>query len=315
MSEEGEAEVDAGQIADTQPDAGTAAGRRQADAVPGHEREREAPDAPPHAAAMGGAHGHPDARPGDDWGHAGYDTRHDADEYDYPRELRPHSRASSRGRDYPRRGPEYDAGYADSRAARRRDSREDEGDYRGAAYRPGRAGEREGYRAGYYRRYEREYPRFKRRESGRGAYPRGGYGGGGGSSEGGDEEYLARRDMDKERAIEELRLRVRTASDRPPEEGRPGARDRSPPASQHLPAMNRYAGPRTDAAASGVPPPPTTQPPGAHAAGAAASDSAYATVEDRTQRVESGPPADMDDLEEGEHVEDAMEVDLPQEMG
>ncbi|KAJ2772274.1 hypothetical protein IWQ56_001453 [Coemansia nantahalensis] len=295
MSEEGEANEDVGRLPEASrpppagaPGASGAGERRQSEVHADREHGREGYTAPPHTAATeaeDSAHGHPEARPGGDWGYAAYDVRHDAEEHGYPREPRPHSRGSSRGRGHPRHDPEYDPGFPDSRAARRRDPRDGEGDYRGGAYRQGRYGEREGPRGGYYRRYEWEHSRYKRREPGRGAYPRAGYGGGGGS-EGGDEEYLARRDMDKERAIEELRLRVRGASDRPPEEGRPDARDHIRSASRHQSAAQWHVG----------------------------GDGAGAAVEDPALRPEAPPPVDMDDLEEGEHVEGAMDVDPPQEI-
>ncbi|KAJ2783929.1 hypothetical protein H4R18_001412 [Coemansia javaensis] len=228
MSEEGEAELDAGQIREERP------------AAPGAGEPQQS-----HAEA--------------------------ASEQGSRREARSRSRASSRGRDHHAwRGGEYSAPHYDSPPPpRRRESRGGEGEHRGGPYgRPGRYGEREreGYRAADYGR------RFKRRESGRGAYSRFGYGSG---EEGGPgDDYMAQRDMDKERAIEELRSRVRA---RPADEGRQYARARSRDG-PHAAASPR---PRAMAAAAGA---------------------EAARPDEPTQ------PVDMDDLEEGEHVEGAMDM-------
>ncbi|KAJ2456324.1 hypothetical protein EV183_000251 [Coemansia sp. RSA 2336] len=274
MSEEGEADFDAGQIAEPSSSAAIAKSpaREVSDGAPASVDSKE------KAAAMDSTEfkrypdndeGHrPEYMPRhDSYAPPGADRRYDNDYY---RRREVHSRSRSR----------HSAGFHEPRDRRR----ESEGDYYGGSYRQSRYGDREYSRGGYYRRYDRGDPRYRRRESGRRGYSRGRYSG----REGVNGEYAARRDIDKERAIEELRERVRAGADRPAEDVPPVSRERSRPPSRLSESASRV-------------PPAVTKPP---------VDSEAVAEES----AEAKPVAiNMDDLEEGEHVEGAMDVDLPPE--
>ncbi|KAJ1889097.1 hypothetical protein LPJ66_008215, partial [Kickxella alabastrina] len=160
------------------------------------------------------------------------------------------SRSRSRSREYSRRA----GGYTDLRYR----AGGDEPEYHGStSYRPGRYAEP--LRPRYDRRYERE-PRYRRRAEER------------------MDDQPGRRDVDKERAIEELRLRVRGAPN--------GARERS----------------RSAARPTGSAPAPA---PALAPTPASASAPAPATVVVVAESVgdTTTTNVDMDDIEEGEHIE------------
>ncbi|KAJ1889076.1 hypothetical protein LPJ66_008227 [Kickxella alabastrina] len=162
------------------------------------------------------------------------------------RTARSRSRSRSRSREYSRRV----GGYTDLRYR----GGGDEPEYRGStSYRPGRYAEPS--RPRYDRRYERE-PRYRRRAEER------------------LDDQPGRRDVDKERAIEELRLRVRGAAD--------GARERSRSAA------------RPTVSASAPAPASASAPAFAPATAVVVAESVGGTT---TTNV------DMDDIEEGEHIE------------
>ncbi|KAJ2362181.1 hypothetical protein H4S01_004909 [Coemansia sp. RSA 2610] len=270
MSEEGETGFDAGHAPDAPPTAlvkSPVAGE-----LPRAESAAAKPGPSEAAADMGvdprGTHG------------AGHGPRYAEDEY--------HQRREPRSRSRPRNG----AAPYDSRPPARRESRGDDAEYHDGAYRQSRYDDRDYSRSGYYRRYERESPRYKRRESGRSGYSRG-YPG----REEPEGEYAVRRDIDKDRAIEELRCRVRAGTDRPADEAIPLASERG----------------RSPLRASvAVPPPATQQPPAAAEAERSQAIQSAAAVTTDGATAEQKAVMDMDDLEEGEHVEGVMDVDTPQ---
>ncbi|KAJ2824164.1 hypothetical protein IWW50_003459 [Coemansia erecta] len=307
MSEEGEAEFDAGQIAEDshaalvkEPARGSSRGQLPT------ESSNARPAGMESAAAEAGV-GPGAARTSD--GTAGEHSNSSYRRADYVPRYEGHDggavqspsadRRFAEDEYYRRRGPRSrsrswnGAAYYDSRTPRRRESRADEGVYHGATYRQGRYGDRDSQRGGYYRRYEREPPRYKRRESGRSGYSRGGYPG----RDEAEGEYAGRRDSDKDRAIEELRSRVRAGTDRPADEVIAPLHDQSRSASRPSAttpiSSSRHAAGASEAEAAGG-----THHPAAVAEGGSA---------------EQANPVNMDDLEEGEHVEGAMDVDLPQE--
>ncbi|KAJ2325511.1 hypothetical protein GGI00_005016, partial [Coemansia sp. RSA 2681] len=228
MSEEGEADFDAGQILE---DAHDIQFSSEARASPRQERRptaAAAPIAPAAGEAVQGTAAGADAAPSsvaaEGSGEARYahGSSERRGEYDarHGEALPPRSpEASRRAGDedyYHRRG----SGRSRSRSRHRSPSRdharrgaptEYSGEYRGGSYRVNRYGERELSRSGYYRRNERESTGYRRRDSERQPYSRSGYSARD-EVEAGD---ASRRIVDKERAIEELRLRVRSATDRP----------------------------------------------------------------------------------------------------
>ncbi|KAJ2609395.1 hypothetical protein H4S08_004073 [Coemansia sp. RSA 1365] len=222
------------------------------------------------------------------------DSRYRDDEHYYRRGERSTSRTSVRASDYTRRATEVDPTHDDSRAMRHRDSRVDDVDYRESSYRHSRYTDRErdSHRAGYYHRYERESPRYKRREFGRSAYSRSGYG----EREELGEEYSVRRDIDKERAIEELRSRVRATADRPAGE------DISAPRSGFMTTPRVSSNAMVPEAGTS----PSVQANVPSGNGQPADDTAPTGADNE-------PPADMDDLEEGEHIETAVDVEPQRE--
>ncbi|KAJ1952332.1 hypothetical protein EC988_003615 [Linderina pennispora] len=203
---------------------------------------------------------YPPRSPGQGW------AQRPEDEY-YRRDNR--SRSRSGERDASRRAY-YDA--------QRRDGYRQEEEYRGG-FSGRRYNDRE-YAPRYYKRYERDPGRYRRREAGR--YYRGGYG-----REEPDGEDLARRDMDKERAIEELRSRVRARGGEREEPAGP------PPLAQPTP-------PRSTAADTAVP--STVDKP---------ADTTTAPTVEPNPSIEPGQAVDPDDLEEGEHVEGVADEEPP----
>ncbi|KAJ1752330.1 hypothetical protein LPJ78_000346 [Coemansia sp. RSA 989] len=286
MSEEGEAEFDSGQIPGPSSSAAIA---KSPPAKEASDRAPAAGDGNEKPVAMEPAEfkRYPDT---DESHRPEYMPRHDsyappaADrryDNDYYRRREVHSRSRSR----------HSAGFHEPRDRRR----ESEGDFYGGAYRQSRYGDREYSRGGYYRRYDRGDPRYRRRESGRRGYSRGRYS----AREEVDGEYAARRDIDKERAIEELRERVRAGADRPTEDVPLVSRERSRPpsrlsesTSRAPPAVNKQS--MADQTKEQQPPVDPT------AIGEGPAEAKPAAI-------------NMDDLEEGEHVEGAMDVDLPPE--
>ncbi|KAJ1753975.1 hypothetical protein LPJ58_004867 [Coemansia sp. RSA 1591] len=299
MSEEGEAEFDSGQLGEgashtlTKDPARSGSHERSSSEHKGTKpvdaditacEADMRPRAPHNGADMSNdGYRYPDyaSRYDGDMQHAGSDRRHADDEY---------RRRSSRSRSRPRN----EAMYYDSRPMRRRESRGDEGESHGGSYKHARYGEREYQRSGY-RRYES--PRYKRRESGRSGYSRGGYAG----REDGEGEYAGRRGIDKERAIEELRLQVRAGTDRVDDAHTP-VRHRSRSTSRVVAdirrSSSRHAAGVSETELTAAHQPAATQQPADLAEGG--------TAEQKT-------PVNMDDLEEGEHVEGAMDVDMPQD--
>ncbi|KAJ2483960.1 hypothetical protein IWW56_000106 [Coemansia sp. RSA 2131] len=297
MSEEGEAEFDAGQLGEGASHALTKEPARSGSHErPSSEHKGTKPvdaditaceaDMRPRAAHNGADMSNHDGYRYPDYAsrydghidmqHAGSDRRYADDEY--YRRRSPRSRSRSRN----------EAMHYDSRPMRRRESRCDEGDGHGGSYKHARHGEREYQRSGY-RRYES--PRYKRRESGRN-YSRGGYAG----REDGEGEYAGRRGIDKERAIEELRLQVRAGTDRVDD--------------AHTPVRHRSRSPSRVVADA-------WRPSSRHATGVPETELASAQQPEDSaaegSAVEQKIPVNMDDLEEGEHVEGAMDVDLPQD--
>ncbi|KAJ1965697.1 hypothetical protein GGI12_000596 [Dipsacomyces acuminosporus] len=248
------------------------------------------------------------------------------DELYYRRSARSRSRSTSRTRSRSRgysRRTSYGF-YDNGTPSRRGDAnyRADEGDYRAGSYRSNRYSDREYSRAGgYHRRYDRDPPRYRRREPGRYPYARGGYGG----YEEMDENELARRDIDKERAIEELRSRVRAVSDRqlgtdvPPTEISPSTRRVSNGYTDDASADARHTNPSTEAripeehlspTKQGTAPSESELP----AAGVETADSVkntQAAAGSTNIAAESGQAPDPDDIEEGEHIEGEIDQDKP----
>ncbi|KAJ2080190.1 hypothetical protein H4R24_003239 [Coemansia sp. RSA 988] len=324
MSEEGEAEFDVGQIPEAPPasfatELTNNAIQEDVQSTTQAEKPISIHGAGPETVAepaemgnghvsvhssSGGYHGaerdsryneHVDGRPQP----ARSGSRYRDDEHYYRREERSRSRASVRASDYSRRVADSDAVYDDGRAIRRRDSRTDGVEYRESPYRHSRYAERDrdSHRAGYYSRYERESPRYKRREFGRSAYSRSGYG----EREELDEEYAARRDIDKERAIEELRSRVRATADRPTDEDIPATHS------------SVIATPHASSSAQIL-----TSPSNAMVLDSGTLPSVQANISNRDAQpvnsaaptsTESKHPVDMDDLEEGEHIEGVADVE------
>ncbi|KAJ2161623.1 hypothetical protein GGF46_001305 [Coemansia sp. RSA 552] len=354
MSEEGEADIDVGRASESPP---TTLDKATIETPP-HERQgAKEPDTsagapattgnPGADAAAGPNIGAPggdasDTYGGADYRHVEYDARYGGYEgrypqsptgpqrhgdgdygYDHRQSSRSRSRASSRVRDPSRRPLEYSTAYYEGRTVRHREERGDEGEYRSGPYgRGGRYGDRGGdyhSRSAYYRRYEREPPmppppRYNRRESGRGSYSRGGYG----AREELEGEYPDRRDVDKDRAIEELRSRVRAEADRPADGMMPSIRDRSRSASRLPPAartdphfVSRPPGMEAQPSAN---PLPVAEPMAVEDAANAGPGATAAVIEGGgPDNAQPRPPVNLDDLEEGEHVEGAMDIDLPQE--
>ncbi|KAJ1890759.1 hypothetical protein LPJ81_005878, partial [Coemansia sp. IMI 209127] len=197
----------------------------------------------------------------------------------YRRDERSRSGGRSRGNEYARRSGDHDPASHGGASPRRGTYRDDEGDYRrSGSYRPtggGRYGDRDYGRPGYSRQYEREpTPRYRRRDSERQPYARApGYL----SRDEAVDEFGDRRDVDKDRAIEELRSRVRGV--------RPPSHERSSPASQ---ASAPAQGSGEDAVPQSVKP----------------SEQPTAAVDENDSK-----DVDMDDLEEGEHIEGEIEIE------
>ncbi|KAJ2008505.1 hypothetical protein GGI04_001116 [Coemansia thaxteri] len=207
--------------------------------------------------------------------------------------ARSRSKHRSQSREYVRRAPpEYENNYESVPLRRGEQPRPDEGEHRESPYRPNRYGERDFSRSAYYRRTEREPSRYKRRETERQPYSHTGYN----AREGADGGDAERRNVDKDRAIEELRLRVRATSDRPADDLTSGTRDRSPLA-VHVPAATREPGPAT-----------ATRPTEDSLAMRDRSASEMEVVKPQTSgdtapvnsegAVQLGPSVDMDDIEE-----------------
>ncbi|PIA19508.1 hypothetical protein COEREDRAFT_12872 [Coemansia reversa NRRL 1564] len=317
MSEEGEADFDVGQISEAPPTSFVTklpenAVQEENHSAPGFEKFASVHGAETETgtdvANIGNDYINAHSRNGDylggteqdPRGHGEYgdgrsqmpkcDSRYRDDEHYYRREERSTSRASVRASDYSRRTTDADPTHDDSRAMRHRDSRVDDVDYRESLYRNSRYTDRERdyHRAGYYHRYERESPRYKRREFGRSAYSRSGYG----EREELGEDYSVRRDIDKERAIEELRSRVRATADRSAGEDISAPRSgvmTTPRVSSNAMVLEAGTFPSVHANASSGD--------GQPADGAAPTGAG------------NEPPAGMDDLEEGEHIETAVDVE------
>ncbi|KAJ2415700.1 hypothetical protein GGI10_001518 [Coemansia sp. RSA 2530] len=186
-----------------------------------------------------------------------------------------------------------------SRENARRAAPEYSGEYRSGSYRLNRYGERELSRSGYYRRSERESSSYRRRDSERQPYSRSGYG----SRDEVDTGDASRRSIDKERAIEELRLRVRSATERPTDiDVPPATRERSPSTTVR-PSDNSLAtqGQRDSALEA--------QKPGA-TADSATTLAAVVTSSGAAAGTPPGPDVDMDDIEEGEHIEGEAEAEV-----
>ncbi|KAJ2380040.1 hypothetical protein GGI23_007867, partial [Coemansia sp. RSA 2559] len=250
MSEEGEADFDAGQISDEQPtfskEAADEGGHRGRHTVPpggrvtspGAEVLSSAPSGGVDGAVADtrsvhsseGRRGEHDLRyarergrstaarsPSSRWGQ----NHSESEGHRHRRDERSRSTGRSRGYEYARRSGDQDPASHGGASPRRGTYRDDEGDYRrSGSYRPtggGRYGDRDYGRPGYSRQYEREStPRYRRRDSERQPYARApGYS----SRDEAADEFGDRRDVDKDRAIEELRSRVRGV--------RPSSRERS----------------------------------------------------------------------------------------
>ncbi|KAJ2228282.1 hypothetical protein H4R99_006092 [Coemansia sp. RSA 1722] len=205
--------------------------------------------------------------------------------------VRSKSRSRSRSRDYGRRSG-YRALHESS--SRRNDYRADETDSRGASYRSSRYADPG--RSSYSRRYEREPPpsRYRRRESGRGPYARPpGYSG---SRDDVSDEDNGRRGIDKDKAIEELRMRVRASHERLPlSAGSASVRERSRSATRSAHAAPPPAA-STDRPTGTQQQQQNKQQPEALAT--AASDLPQTEIP-----AADGTAIDIDDLEEGEHIE------------
>ncbi|KAJ2725358.1 hypothetical protein GGI07_001366 [Coemansia sp. Benny D115] len=282
MSEEGETDFDAGQIVEKTP----TGLRGSADSAGDQEAS---------ARAERGSSSRERRGTGDyDGGYS--DRRVENESLSGRRYWRSRSRTRSRSRDHSRRSG-YGGAYSENTSAGRRsgDYYEDASDYRGSSsYRQGRYGELGG-RTGYSRRYERA-PRYRRRESGRSMYSRSGAGYPGGRDDLSDEDG-ARRDIDKERAIEELRSRVRATTDRTVSGASgigPAGRERSrSPINAAL--SSRTATTKSMAAAGTSAPESLAKPAG--------STEAQAIVKFEEAAAAEGSTIDIDDIEEGEHIE------------
>ncbi|KAJ2551114.1 hypothetical protein EV175_003814 [Coemansia sp. RSA 1933] len=284
MSEEGEAEFDAGQILDEQATFGketeTATNLRAtpAGAEATNDSAEVAADARSVHSSSGSRRGEGDSRYVGERGGRGaagrspppprWGRHHDeGDGHRYRRDERSRSGGRSRGYEY----GTYGGG-----------SRADEGDYRrSGSYRPtgSRYGDRDYGRAGYSRQYERDPPpRYRRRDSERQSYGRAP------AYMGRDEavdEFGNRRDVDKDRAIDELRSRVRAA--------KPMALERSRPESQ-------ASGPAQGEESANI------------SEQTAAVNATEQTTAAAAGDANESKDVNMDDLEEGEHIEGGMEV-------
>ncbi|KAJ2876796.1 hypothetical protein GGH93_000494 [Coemansia aciculifera] len=312
MSEEGEADFDVGQILEDRHDQFTsetkssprrerrptgAASAAVGDSVLGVVSSGVVPESPT-AEGSGdtarSAHNNGNGRRNE------HDTRHNPalpprspeagrragnDDY-YHRRVGGRSRSRSRHR-------------SQSREHARRAAPEYSGEYRGGSYRVNRYGERELSRSGYYRRSERESTSYRRRDSERQPYARSGYS----TREEADAGDASRRSIDKERAIEELRLRVRSATDRPTDIIVPPAtRERSPSAIVRASDDSLVTLDQRDLTLE-APKPSTT-------ADLATSSVAAVSSLEATGGTAPGPDVDMDDIEEGEHIEVEGEVEV-----
>ncbi|KAJ2871954.1 hypothetical protein FB639_004407, partial [Coemansia asiatica] len=216
------------------------------------------------------------------------------------------SRSGSRSRDYSRRSG-YRGHHESSSSSRRGDYRADDIDSRDVSYRGGRYGDYG--RSSYPRRYEREPPpsRYRRREPGRGPYSRPlGYSG---SRDDIGEEDSARRDVDKEKAIEELRMRVRASHERLPQStGSAPVRERSRsvtrPAHLAIPGaeVGAFAGTATQVTLEDLPV--------AAKQHDALTGEAPALLKNVATAIGSAN-VNIDDLEEGEHIEIEVETEKP----
>ncbi|KAJ2490838.1 hypothetical protein IWW37_002838 [Coemansia sp. RSA 2050] len=314
MSEEGEADFDAGQILEDQHDqfssdvkgsprrgqrpTGTAAATigvsvsgatTNFDAAPDHLPAESSGD------TSRSAHGSGNGRRSE------HDTRHNNSALP-PRSPEAGRRAGNDDHYFRRAG-----GRSRSRSRHRSQSRENarravpeySGEYRSGSYRLNRYGERELSRSGYYRRSERESSSYRRRDSERQPYSRSGYG----SRDEADTGDASRRSIDKERAIEELRLRVRSATDRPIDiDVPPATRERSP-STVARPSDNSLATQGQRDSAPEAPKPSTIADSATASAAAVASSEAAAGTP-------PGPDVDMDDIEEGEHIEGEAEAEV-----
>ncbi|KAJ2833816.1 hypothetical protein GGI24_000686 [Coemansia furcata] len=187
---------------------------------------------------------------------------------------------------------EREGGPALSRDNARRAAAEYSGEYRGGSYRMNRYGERELSRSGYYRRSERESSSYRRRDSERQPYSRSGYS----TRDEADSGDASRRSIDKDRAIEELRLRVRSATDRPTDVVVPPAtRERSPSAAVRASGDSLT----TQDKRSSVPEASKSS----AALESAAPSVAIVASSEVTGDAAQGRDVDMDDIEEGEHIE------------
>ncbi|KAJ2390263.1 hypothetical protein GGI05_003265, partial [Coemansia sp. RSA 2603] len=227
------------------------------------------------------------------------------------------SRSRSRSREYERRAA-YETGHYEG-SSRRSEYRSAESEYHSSSYRQSRYPDSS--RSNYSRRYEREPPRYRHRDSARGGYSRApGYGG---FRDDLSEDDNMRRDIDKERAIEELRLRVRATTERPVT---PRDRSRSatrasyaipPPASTVKPDMPSKSrgtlGVGSDNTGANLSSPAPLA--ASVVAPAATSETATVTKGDTSVAPEVGNSVstagataiNMDDIEEGEHIEGEVE--------
>ncbi|KAI8324114.1 hypothetical protein GQ54DRAFT_302906 [Martensiomyces pterosporus] len=340
MSEEGEADFDAGQIAENslssrfgaltsairEGEIGDGNSARQ-DGVSGasHPAQQDTvgssvgaareDDGDTRSAYSGGRRGgeyesrHDEARGGGVYSRSPGWSRGADEEYYYRRgggrsRSRSTSRTRSRSREYSRRTSSY--GYHDGMPPRRGDAlyRGDEGDYRSKA--------------------DMESASIQGLVGIIAAY---------GAREEVGEEEIARRDIDKERAIEELRSRVRAVSDRPINPDVPVA-EGSLPAKQAS-AAPKVASPdpgakvgedRTASAklssavgdkASTSARPDTADTRAADSAALGTASVAATTTEPSpaaataAAAAEPGQAPDADDIEEGEHVEGEVDLDKP----
>ncbi|KAI9505063.1 hypothetical protein BX070DRAFT_221399 [Coemansia spiralis] len=333
MSEEGEAEFDVGQISDEQ----SASFTRVSESADYRKenisstKSREASDQNGDTSLAGDAN--VDTRSVHSSGsrRAEYDSRYatgrngggssdprspgwsrnqGSDEYyPYKRERRSRSRSAGRPRprDYAKRSSEYDQSHRDSTPPRRSGYRGEESDYNrgGSSYRHGsRYEDRDYSRPGYSRRYEREPPRYRHRDSDRRSYSRSKHGG----RDNPDEGYTVQREMVKDRAIDDLRLRVRAASDRPTDALPPVSRDRSRPASRTSIAALGEEASRTFAVRS---PDHSMVSPGTKELvknDNGQNPEAPANISVIEAIADIGKAVDMDDIEEGEHIEAEIEA-------
>ncbi|KAJ2744119.1 hypothetical protein GGI20_003226 [Coemansia sp. BCRC 34301] len=294
MSEDGEAGFDAGQSLEDAP--------RQilSPANPQHEqRSTVAPAEEPATGEAAGSNTAPGPVAPDSYGDSRYAhsssgrrSEHDARLTEaLPLRSPETSRRAVDDNSYYRR----DGGQSRSRSRNRSQSRDRtrraapsdySGEYRSGSYRVNRYGERELSRSGYYRRNERESTGYRRRDPERQPYSRSGYSARD-EAEAGD---ASRRTVDKERAIEELRLRVRSATDRPADSVPPAARERS-----------SYAAAKPSDGALATQSQSTLAPETLTTRAVADAVPAAATSE---------PTVDMDDIEEGEHIEIEGEMEV-----